>query len=87
MKHEPATSNIGVHADGKEPHELLSGEYAKYGDIWYARVPSGKHVANLGSHKITEHEDGTITASPSILTSDGKESWHGFLERGVWREC
>jgi hypothetical protein len=39
---------------------------------------------------VVEHEDGTITVSPSILVStsrDGKplEVWHGFLERGVWR--
>lgn len=33
---------------------------------------------------ITEHEDGTLSLSPSILNSGG---WHGFLERGWWREC
>jgi hypothetical protein len=38
-------------------------------------------------HTIVEHEDGTITVSPSILVtgSHGKQ-WHGYLERGVWRE-
>lgn len=60
---------------------------------WRAITPIGL-VANLDSHEVTEHEDGTITVSPSIRVTtprlpDGlpDESWHGFLERGVWREA
>lgn len=54
---------------------------------WYATTPNGLG-GNLGSHKVVEHEDGTITVSPSILvTGAPDESWHGYLERGVWREC
>ncbi len=35
-----------------------------------------------------EHADGTITISPSIEIHAGKCGyWHGFLERGIWREC
>lgn len=30
---------------------------------------------------ITEHDDGSITVSPSIMDPGG---WHGRLERGVW---
>lgn len=37
----------------------------------------------LRTHTVTEHEDGTITVSPSIF--DAPDGWHGFLERGVWR--
>ncbi len=57
---------------------------------WMACSPNG-HACTLVRHQVTEHEDGTITVSPSILISmryvDGttKELWHGFLERGVWR--
>jgi len=53
---------------------------------WLARTPCGL-VASLKNHEVIEHEDGTITASPSILVTgwDGT-SWHGYLERGVWRE-
>ena len=59
--------------------------------VWHARPPHG-HVGSLKNHDVTEHEDGTITVSPSILihSSDDDGSpvvWHGFLERGVWREC
>lgn len=32
-----------------------------------------------------EHEDGSITLSPSIFVNP-PTGWHGFLERGVWRE-
>lgn len=52
---------------------------------------SEKLIGCLSGHKVVEHEDGTITVSPSILISysggEGDFSWHGFLERGIWREC
>ena len=55
---------------------------------WYVLVPSGD-IGGLRQHQVTEHEDGTITVSPSILVRGGpgmsEERWHGFLERGVWR--
>lgn len=70
-----------------------SGSYWKRGGTWFAITPNG-HLGNLSGHSVTEHEDGTITVSPSILvstTSPNKgntvELWHGFLERGVWRGC
>lgn len=42
-------------------------------------------------HTFTEEDDGSLTVSPSISDKKrggGSESdgWHGFLERGVWRE-
>jgi hypothetical protein len=38
-------------------------------------------------HAFREEPDGTLTISPSILAvrPDGN-GWHGYLERGVWRE-
>lgn len=55
---------------------------------WWAVSPNG-HLGNLDAHEVTEHEDGTITVSPSILISEpnGTELWHGYLEHGVWRSC
>ncbi len=39
---------------------------------------------------LTEHDDGTLTLSPSILLHPSPPAdpvgWHGFLECGVWRE-
>lgn len=53
---------------------------------WYCKTPNG-HLGNLRAHDVEEHEDGTITVSPSILVSDHTgELWHGYLERGMWRE-
>ncbi|MGB1284936.1 MAG: DUF6527 family protein [Aggregatilineales bacterium] len=56
-------------------------------DSWYATTPNG-NLANLRSHTVTEHDDGTITVSPSILCESwrSKGRWHGYLERGIWRE-
>lgn len=74
---------------------LQPGDYGKdENGLWYC-VPPGKDpfmfMGCLGdgmkAHKVTEHDDGTITVSPSILITSHTGTWHGFLERGVWREC
>lgn len=74
----------------KSPHKLEPGEYSYFFSegCWYAATPDGK-LANLKKHDVTEHDDGTITVSPSILCSGGSSegSWHGFLKEGVWEEC
>jgi len=67
---------------------LEPGEYVKHNRVWYARPDScsDKHmIANLNYHTVTEHDDGTISVSPSILiqSHDGKR-WHGYLQQGVW---
>jgi hypothetical protein len=77
--------------EGQYPFPRLQpGEYGKGRDrVWYCVPPDWDNArpGNLGAHSITEHEDGTITASPSILISDGQGySWHGYLERGVRRQ-
>lgn len=63
------------------------GERGPQGWQWECVTPNG-HAGNLAQHEIIEHEDGTITVSPSILVSlvGTDEGWHGYLERGVWRE-
>lgn len=70
---------------------------------WYAACPMPRDdegmiacLAWLKNHTVTEHEDGTITVSPSIFCGGGyppsvptewaaKHTWHGWLERGEWR--
>ena len=71
---------------------------------WYAACPIPRDdegmiacLAWFRSHTVAEHEDGTITVSPSILCSAGgsnapeewkkKHYYHGWLERGEWREA
>jgi hypothetical protein len=67
--------------------DLAEGEYGKCRDgVWYA-WPPGFMMGCLGNHDVTEHEDGTITVSPSIRIMDGRGEWHGYLERGIWRKC
>jgi hypothetical protein len=75
---------------------LNPGEYGKAKDgTWWICSPNGIHGRIKDSiWKIIEHEDGTITASPSILlnypqapTDCNPPSWHGYLEKGVWKEC
>lgn len=63
---------------------LKPGEYGKWiTGKWFGCSPNG-HGCNLSSHDVVEHEDGTITVSPSILINSQREEWHGFLRRGVW---
>lgn len=80
-----------------EPHEFEEGDYGLWEGRWFCRAPSpvGRpdlyFTGNLGNHQVAEHEDGTITVSPSILIGPGAigregPTWHGYLERGVWRE-
>lgn len=68
------------------------GDYWYRADLgkWFVCTPNGMY-GGLGNHTVTEHEDGTITVSPSILTTQNyangsTHEWHGYLERGVWRE-
>lgn len=65
---------------------LAEGEYGKIvRTLWFVRPP-GSHMGDVSGHTVTEHEDGTITVSPSILIDDGRNKWHGYLERGIWRQ-
>ena len=69
------------------------GDYGTVNGHWKAWPPGILKRAGgayLDSHTVTEHEDGTITVSPSILWDESMgtgDTWHGYLERGVWREA
>lgn len=69
----------------------LVGEWPESGDFyfypeagWCGVAPDGQMVG-LRGHEVTEHEDRTITVSPSILVTSGNKNWHGYVERGTWR--
>ena len=53
---------------------------------WQITCPDGSGGSlNPEIHTIVEHEDGTITVSPSIDVSQRKPGgWHGWLRRGVF---
>ena len=72
------------------PPDSAKGDYWRDAGVWYGWCPTPgprNLLCSLETHKITEHEDGTITVDPSILTRlyDGTV-WHGWLRRGVWME-
>lgn len=73
---------------GKRIHDdqFSPGDYGLVEGTWHALTPNGL-LANLANHQVIELADGTITVTPSILVSHPSGSiWHGYLERGVWRE-
>ena len=76
-------------AEGEPGPMLKHGEYWKRADGVWMCLPPGGHLGDLSNHDVVEHDDGTITVSPSILIKgwDVARPWHGYLERGVWREC
>lgn len=49
---------------------------------WQVTAPDGSGcVLNPNIHSVVENIDGSITVHPSIVT----ESWHGWLQDGIWR--
>lgn len=50
--------------------------------MWEIRDPFGA-LGRIGKHEVEEHDDGTITVTPSILDPDPPD-FHGHLLRGVW---
>lgn len=71
------------------------GEYCKHIDSkgnphWFVFPPApGLCCGSISNHTVVEHDDGTITVSPSILFHKDNihPAWHGYLEKGIWREC
>jgi hypothetical protein len=74
----------------RDTDRFAPGDYGQHpvSGEWMANAPGGG-LGNLSAHEVTEHEDGTISVSPSILITGADENgptrWHGFLERGIWR--
>lgn len=63
-----------------KPGDYMKVDYDGTVNLWICD-PLG-HMGRVASHTITEHDDWTITVSPSILGG----GWHGHLEHGVWRK-
>jgi len=80
-----------IYPDAEGRLSFAPGDYGKGQDgVWRARAPGdGTTMGSLKDHQVTEHEDGTITVSLSLLLEPTVKlkGWHGYLERGVWREC
>lgn len=73
-------------ADGTESHELEPGDYAFNDEEgWICRPPWQHAGGNLSKFEVIEHGDRTITVKPSIRIDTYVGSWHGYLEKGIWR--
>ena len=75
---------IYTNAEGHLP--LAEGDYGRERDGSWSVRPPGQHAGGIPDHQVEEHEDGTITVTPSIRLLDdaGVELWHGYLTKGVW---
>lgn len=75
--------------DETKPWELEAGDYAKYKGRVFVVPPDGVGPLDVSSWSNTWHDDGTLTVSPSINRHpvNGDAGWHGFLERGEWRQA
>ena len=62
------------------------GDYGFDDGEWFARPPDRVSLGSLKNHEVIEHEDGTISVSPSILVEQGNVKWHGYLKKGTWEE-
>jgi|HubBroStandDraft_6_1064221.scaffolds.fasta_scaffold678389_2 hypothetical protein len=81
----------GPMADHFEPGDYQLSEGATNLYVALPRSPPGRPAFAMlplgpGGWSVTEEEDGTLTVSPSIHDTD-EGGYHGWLERGVWREC
>lgn len=71
-------AGVGIPKAGEYGIDSRTGE-------WFAMCPDGLSFANLRMHEVIEHDDGTITVSPSIsCTIRNVCDWHGYLKAGVW---
>lgn len=72
--------------------DLKKGDYYKDANgNWQVMIPCNEYPVQITGNVaprvnwiVTEHEDRTITVSPSIHAVG---HWHGFLEKGFWRSC
>ena len=93
----PGDTTPGVRlADGEHAYDYYAvpdGAYWLEADgTWRVKTPNGMGgVLGRSNHHVVEHDDGTITVSPSILVDRPHRStpmtWHGYLEHGAWREA
>lgn len=83
--------DTGEPAVSEAPSNLTHG-------VWYVIAPGprsdAKMIARLTLHTVREHDDRTISVRPGdgssnsiLVTRRPDESWHGYIEHGVWNAC
>lgn len=87
---EATGTRLYVDEYGNVPREKLApGCYVWWplDESWWVVAPNGAEGRLKSNHVVTEHEDGTITVTPSIVINTPGNAYHGFLTRGVWRDA
>lgn len=78
-----------IRIKGWEDLEISRICYWKADDQWMIYLPRCG-AGNLKLHTVIEHEDETITVTPSILNYGHDYGTptkrHGYLTKGIWRE-
>lgn len=74
-----------VYPDLEGVLHLAPGDYGQDGSgKWWVMAPCANSAPiPIVLHVVTEHEDGSISASPSILEPTAK--YHGYLVGGQWK--
>lgn len=74
--------------------DLAPGDYCwDGGPILWGAAPDGSICRIDERWSITQHEDGTVSVGPTApgemfsIWVNKPTGWHGFLERGVWRDA
>lgn len=68
---------------GRTTHPEVTNRPAGW---WQVCAPDGSQgTLSPTIHTVVEHEDGTITVSPSLdFSKRTPGAWHGVLRAGVW---
>jgi len=75
-----------IYPDEEGKMRFDEGDYGQDSDgIWWVRAPGTRIAGPLLDHDIQEHEDGTISVSPSIWVQPDP-GFHGYLKGGAWAE-
>lgn len=82
-------NQIAMHAHGALDETRIC-YWKTSGGTWVIYLP-GCGIGELRNHRVTEHEDGTISVAPSIRMvghdNGAPSEAHGFLVRGEWRDA
>ena len=78
-----------VHKPGRYGRATNARVINSRGNRWLVTAPDGLGCSlDPDVHSVTEHDDGTITVSPSVdLSRFRPGGWHGWLRRGVFEEA
>jgi len=71
------TKSPAVRVANYNSRRKIEPSYWKTDDVWYLHLPDAREdaefdglTANLSNHTIEEHEDGTISVTPSINNAE-----------------